>query len=145
MKNFLGAIFYLPGSKREILPKFHFILPNFHFILPNFHFILPNFYFVPPWRIFVCSVEISDYLRGDRFLGRRADALFRMRSSMALSRKSDNSSVDILDYPARKRKILRKFHFILPKFYFILPKFYFVAPWRIFIFSLEILDFLGRN
>ena len=26
------------------------------------------------------------------------------------------SSVEILDYPARKRKIPRKFHFILPKF-----------------------------
>ncbi len=64
---------------------------------------------------------------------------------MALSRKSLDSSVDILDYPARKRKILPKFHFILPKFYFILPKFYFVPPWRIFICSLEILDFLGRN
>ena len=57
---------------------------------------------------------------------------------MALSRKLSNSSVEILDYPARKRKIYRKFHFILPKFYF-------VPPWRIFIFSLEILDFLGRN
>ena len=60
------------------------------------------------------------------------------------------SSVEILDYPARKRKIYRnfhfilpKFHFILPKFYFILPKFYFVAPWRIFFSSLEIPDFLG--
>ena len=64
---------------------------------------------------------------------------------MALSRKSDNSSVEILDYPARKRKIYRKFHFILPKFHFILPKFYFIAPWRILVFSLEILNFLGRN
>ena len=63
MKNFLGAIFYLPGSKREILPKFHFILPKFYFILPKF-------YFVPPWRIFIFSLEISDYLRGDRFWGR---------------------------------------------------------------------------
>ena len=75
----------------------------------------------------------------------RADALFRMRSLMALSRKSDNSSVEIVEYPARKRKILRKFHLILPKFYLILPKFYFVPPWRIFVFSLEILNFLGRN
>ena len=64
---------------------------------------------------------------------------------MALSRKLTNCSVGILNYPARKRKILRKFHFILPKFYFILPKFYFVPPWRILVFSLEILDFLGRN
>ena len=60
-------------------------------------------------------------------------------------RKSDNSSVEILNYPGRKWQILRKFHFILPKFYFILPKFYFTAPWRIFICSLEISDFLGRR
>ena len=64
---------------------------------------------------------------------------------MALSKKLSNSSVEISEYPARKREILPKFHFILPKFYFILPKFYFVPPWRIFICSLEILDFLGRN
>ena len=63
MENFLGAIFYLPGSKREIPRKFHFILPKFYFILPKF-------YFVPPWRIFIFSLEISDYLRGDRFWGR---------------------------------------------------------------------------
>ena len=75
----------------------------------------------------------------------RADALSGMRSLMALSRKLSNSSVEILKYPARKRKILRKFHFILPKFYFILPKFYFVPPWRILVFSLEIFNFLGRN
>ena len=63
MENFLGAFFYLPRSKRKILR-------NFDFFLPNFHFILPNFYFPVPWRIFVCSMEISDYLRGDRFWGR---------------------------------------------------------------------------
>ena len=66
----------------------------------------------------------------------RLDALFRMRSSTAQSRKSHDSSVEILDYPARKRKILRNFHFILPKFYF-------GFPWRIFVSSLEIFDFLG--
>ena len=38
------------------------ILPNFHFILPKFHFILPKFYFAPPWRLFICSVKISDFL-----------------------------------------------------------------------------------
>ena len=41
------------------------ILPNFYFILPKFHFILPNFYFGSPWRIFVCSVELSDFLGSD--------------------------------------------------------------------------------
>ena len=60
MENFLGAFFYLPRSKRQILR-------NFDFILPKFHFILPNFYFAPLWRIFVCSLVFSDYLRGDRF------------------------------------------------------------------------------
>ena len=41
------------------------ILPNFDFILPKFHFILPKFYLPSLWRIFVCSLEIPD------FLGRR--------------------------------------------------------------------------
>ena len=35
---------------------------NFDFFLPNFHFILPNFYFAPLWRIFVCSLEILNFL-----------------------------------------------------------------------------------
>ena len=61
-----------------------------------------------------------------------------------LGRESGNPSVDILDYPARKRKILRNFDLLLPKFHFILPKFYFVPPWRVFVCSLEILDFLSR-
>ena len=46
------------------------ILPNFHLILPKFHFILPNFYFGPPWGIFICSVELSD------FIGRRVTVAF---------------------------------------------------------------------
>ena len=68
---------------------------------------------------------------------------------MALSRKSKDSSVEILDYPAKNGKILRnfeiflpKFYFILPKFYFILPKFYFDPPWGFFVCSLETPDFL---
>ncbi len=51
---------------------------------------------------------------------------------MLLSRKLANSSVEIMDYPARKRKIHRNFDFSLPKFHFILPNFYFGPPWRIF-------------
>ena len=43
-------------------------------------------------------------------------------------RKSINSSMEILDYPARNEKILRNFHLILPKFHFILPNFYFDPP-----------------
>ena len=35
---------------------------KFDLLLPKFHFILPNFYFGPPWGIFVCSVEIGDFL-----------------------------------------------------------------------------------
>ena len=50
-----------PGRKWQILRKFHFILPKFYFILPKF-------YFTAPWRIFICSLEISD------FLGRRVTA-----------------------------------------------------------------------
>ena len=41
------------------------ILPNFDSFLPKFHFILPKFHFPSPWEIFICSVELSD------FLGRR--------------------------------------------------------------------------
>jgi len=54
-----------PVRVEKILPNFYFILPKFHFILPKFHFILPNFYFGSPWRIFVCSVELSDFLGSD--------------------------------------------------------------------------------
>ena len=39
---------------------------NFDLLLPKFHFILPNFYFPAPWRIFVCSLEIPDFLGGYR-------------------------------------------------------------------------------
>ena len=73
------------------------------------------------------------------------ETLYVSTTEIGRWRKSGNPSVDILDYPARKRKILRNFHFILPKFHFILPKFYFPSPWRIFVCSLEILDFLGRD
>ena len=38
------------------------IYRNFDLLLPKFHFILPNFYFPAPWRIFVSSLEISDFL-----------------------------------------------------------------------------------
>ena len=44
------------------------ILRNFDLLLPKFHFILPNFHFPSPWGIFICSVELSD------FLGRRVTA-----------------------------------------------------------------------
>ena len=37
-------------------------LRKFVFFLPKFHFVLPNFYFGPPWGIFVCSVEITNFL-----------------------------------------------------------------------------------
>ena len=56
-----------------------------------------------------------------------------------------NPSVEILDYPVRDGKILRTYDFILPKFHFIPPKFYFAPPWRIFVCSLDILDFLPRR
>ena len=56
-----------------------------------------------------------------------------------------NPSVEISDYPVRRRKILRTYDFILPKFHLIPPKFYFAPPWRIFVCSLDIPDFLGRR
>ena len=55
-----------------------------------------------------------------------------------------NSSVEIVDYPARNEQILRNFEIILPKFHFILPNFYFGPPWGIFVCSLAISAFLGR-
>ena len=64
--TFSGGNGESPRSKRKILR-------NFKIFLPKFHFILPNFYFPAPWRIFVCSVEIPN------FLGRK-------RSSYVISR-----------------------------------------------------------
>ncbi len=55
----------LQGANENPPRRHKKILPNFDLLLPKFHFILPNFYFPVPWRIFVCSVAISD------FLGRR--------------------------------------------------------------------------
>ena len=79
----------------------------------------------------------------DRFF--QGDALFRMNSSTVLSRKSSDSSVEILDYPARNGQILPNFEIFLPKFHFILPNFYFSPPWENSVCSLEIHDFLGRE
>ena len=59
-------------------------------------------------------------------------------------RKSVNSSVDILDYPARKRKILPNFHFILPKFHLILPKNFFFLPW-VFLISSGVIGTILRE
>ena len=56
-----------------------------------------------------------------------------------------NSSVEIVDYPARNEQILRNFEIILPKFHLILPNFYFGPPWGIFVCSVSIYDFLGRR
>ncbi len=43
-------------------------------------------------------------------------------------RKSIKSSMEILNYPGRNKKILRNFEIFLPKFHFILPNFYFPVP-----------------
>ena len=64
---------------------------------------------------------------------------------MPLSRKSDDSSVEIGDYPVRNEQILRNFEIFLPKFHFILPNFYFGSPWGIFVCSVELSDFLGER
>ena len=64
---------------------------------------------------------------------------------MALSRKLKDSSVEILNYPARNEEILRNFDLLLPKFHFILPNFYFPVPWRIVVFQRAICKFLRRN
>ena len=56
-----------------------------------------------------------------------------------------NSSVEIVDYPARKRKTLPNFEIILPKFHLILPNFYFAPPWENSVCSLAIPDFLGSR
>ena len=64
---------------------------------------------------------------------------------IALSRKSNDSSVEIGDYPARNEKKLRKFDLLLPKFHFVLPNFYFGPPWGIFVSSLAIGKFFPEN
>ena len=53
-------------------------------------------------------------------------------------------SSDSFDPPPRNEKILRTYDLILPKFHFILPNFYFGPPWGIFVYSVDIPDFLGR-
>ena len=35
---------------------------TYDLLLPKFYFILPKFYFSAPWRIFVCYLEILDFL-----------------------------------------------------------------------------------
>ena len=64
----------------------------------------------------------------------------------------ENTPVEISDYPVRRRKILRtyhfilpKFHFILPKFHFILPKFYFAPTWRILVSQRAVWNFLREK
>ena len=52
-------------------------------------------------------------------------------SDTSLSKKSAISSVEISESPARNEQIL--------------PNFYFVPPWGIFVFHVEISDFLGRR
>ena len=64
---------------------------------------------------------------------------------MAVSRKSNDSSVEIADYPRRNEKILRNFDLLLPKFHFVLPNFHFPTPWGIFVSSLRVPDFLRRE
>ena len=59
--------------------------------------------------------------------------------------KPNNPSVEICRFPAKNGKILPNFDSTLPKFHFILPNFHFGPPWGIFICSLELSDFLGRD
>ena len=73
------------------------------------------------------------------------EALLRNAFIYALSRKLDNSSVEILGWPARNEKILRNFEIFLPKFHFILPNFYFPVPWGIFVCSLKFTNFLRKD
>ena len=55
------------------------------------------------------------------------------------------ASVGISASPPRNEQILRNFDFILPKFHFILPKFYLAPRWRIFVSSVAMGRFLGRD
>ena len=57
----------------------------------------------------------------------------------------ENTPVEISDYPVRRRKILRTYHFILPKFHFILPKFYFAPTWRILVSQRAVWNFLREK
>ena len=53
------------------------ILRNFDLLLPKFHFILPKFHSPVPWGIFVCSLDIPD------FLGRRVTVVGTNGSCLA--------------------------------------------------------------
>ena len=63
----------------------------------------------------------------------------------SLRRKSNNCSVEILDYPRRNEQFLPNFYSFLPKFHFILANFYFAPRWGNFISSRAIGIFLGRD
>ncbi len=72
-----------------------------------------------------------------------SDALRLLRPHT--SEEIKNTSVANGNPPRRNKKNLRNFNLLLPKFHFILPNFYFPVPWRIFVCSLAISDFLGRD
>lgn len=63
----------------------------------------------------------------------------------SLRRKSNNCSVEILDYPRRNEQFLPNFYSFLPKFHIILANFYFAPRWGNFISSGAIGIFLGRD
>ena len=74
---------------------------------------------------------------------RHSDALRLLRPHT--SEEIKNTSVANENPPRRNEQILRNFDLLLPKFHFILPKFYLPVPWRIFVCSLAVSDFLGRD
>ena len=72
-----------------------------------------------------------------------SDALRLLRPHT--SEEIKNTSVANGNPPRRNKKFHRNFDLLLPKFHFILPNFYLPVPWRIFISSLAVVDFLGRD
>ena len=74
---------------------------------------------------------------------RHFDALRLLRPHT--SEEIKNISVANGNPPRRNKKNHWNFDLLLPKFHFILPNFYLPVPWRIFVCSLAVFDFLGRD
>ena len=92
------------------------ILRNFDLLLPKFHFILPKFHFPSPWGIFVCSLEIPDFLRRDPNHQRRLSSqigylpLYRDTRSVCLGLSQAYLLEDSLSYVSPATLLQRTVH-----------------------------------
>ena len=65
---------------------------TYDFILPKFHFILPKFHLSAPWGIFVCYLEICDFLCRGLALGTSGSSGSSAPSDSSASGSSSASS-----------------------------------------------------